>query len=90
MSLEHLLRDEAELLALSLEEEFPMRFTPFERQIVIPVLNRVEHNEGRPFCSDPACPCREDTDNINTLNELIERGLLTKDEAGLIMRGATI
>ena len=67
-----------------------MRFTPFETQIVIPCEDRIQHTEVSPFCPDPACPCREDRDNINTLNELIERGLLTKDEAKLIMRGATI
>jgi len=50
----------------------------------------IEHNEGRPFCGRPECPCKEDRENINLLNDLIERGLLTKDEAALILRGATI
>ncbi len=58
--------------------------------IVIPVLDPIEHTEVSPFCSDPLCPCREDRYNINTLNELVEQGLLTKYEAKLVMRGAMI
>ena len=68
-----------------------MRFTPNQQTIVIPVLDPIEHTEVSPFCyGDPECPCRQDTDNINALTELVMLGLLTNDEAKLIMRGATI
>jgi hypothetical protein len=88
MSLERMLRDEEELFMFFLQEEFHM-----QESIVIRYHEEdfILHTEGRPFCyNDPQCPCREDKDNINLLNDLIEQGLLTKDEAALIMRGATI
>jgi hypothetical protein len=57
---------------------------------VVLVLDPIEHTQGRPFCSDPHCPCREDQENIHLLYDLMEQGLLTPDEASLIMRDATI
>lgn len=61
-----------------------------QEPIVIECLDRILHTEVTPFCPDPTCGCREDTDNVNLLNDLVEQGLLTTIEANLIMRGATI
>jgi len=48
------------------------------------------HTEAHPLCFDGSCPCREDIDNMNLLGDLIRAGVLTEQEADLIMRGATI
>lgn len=81
-SLEMNERDTVSMFAESQWQE-PIRI-PYDEQ------DCIEHTEGRPFCGRLGCPCHEDRENINVLNDLIERGLLTKDEAALIMRGATI
>ena len=48
------------------------------------------HTEGRPFCNQADCPCREDFENIKLLVDLQKAGLLTTDEANMVMRGVTI
>ena len=63
---------------------------PIRESIVIPMEDPIIHNEGHPFCADSTCPCRSDFDNINLLVDLVKQGLLTQNEANMVMRGATI
>jgi hypothetical protein len=63
-----------------------MRFTPYQQTIVIE-CDTIEHTEVFPFCSDVDCPCHEDQDNINALNEQVEAGLLTAIEGSRLYWG---
>lgn len=47
---------------------------------VVPV-DYVEHTEGKPFCLDPMCPCHEDEQTIAQVNQAVQDGLITTDEA---------
>jgi hypothetical protein len=48
------------------------------------------HTESHPLCFDKMCPCRDDVDNMNLLGELIRAGVISPEEADVIMQGATI
>lgn len=53
---------------------------------VIPVDYK-EHTEGSPFCWDEACPCHEDEEQIAKVNEAVQNGLMTTEEATEFVRG---
>lgn len=53
---------------------------------VIPVDHAV-HTGDAPFCMNDACPCHEDVDNINMINDAYQDGILTADEASEIVKG---
>lgn len=39
------------------------------------------HTHEHPFCYDQTCPCHEDEDAIAAVNQAIQDGLMTSDEA---------
>jgi hypothetical protein len=49
-----------------------------------------EHSETRPFCDDLSCPCHEDRDAIEKVNEQVQEGLLSKEDADRLYRGKLI
>ncbi len=51
-----------------------------------PILHTTEH----PFCGDPSCPCSEDPALIAEVNEAVKQGLITPEEATLIIQGKTL
>ncbi len=55
---------------------------------VIPV-DYTEHTSDHPFCGDPSCFCHEDADAIAKVNEAVQAGLATPDDATRIVRGET-
>ena len=45
------------------------------------------HTPERPFCPDPACPCKEDKEAVAKVNQLYMDGLITQQEATDIVMG---
>ncbi len=54
--------------------------------VVIPVDYK-EHDEHHQFCLSPTCPCREDQASLQTLNQQVQEGLLSVEEAQRIYEG---
>jgi len=52
--------------------------------------DEIIHTDDKPFCLDPACPCKEDREAINAVNEAVEAGILTKDEATRLIAGKQV
>ncbi len=55
----------------------------------IPVIptDTLTHSQAHPFCSDPACPCHENTEAVNQVNEWHQDGLISTTDATEIVRG---
>jgi len=56
---------------------------------VIPV-DYTLHKETKPFCYEQTCSCHEDVASIAEVNQAVQEGLLTRDEATAIVQGKTI
>ncbi len=57
--------------------------------VVIPVDYK-EHTQDKPFCDhalNPDCPCREEQTAIQQINNYVQEGLLTPDEAQRTWKG---
>lgn len=54
---------------------------------VVPVDGELEHTDLHPFCLDPTCPCHEDGDAIAAVNQAVQDGLMTPEEATDFTRG---
>ena len=50
----------------------------------------IVHTNDTPFCGDPDCPCHEDREAINAVNEAIEAGILTDEEATRLVAGKQV
>ena len=64
-----------------------------EEYYVYPTLegsNYTEHDADHLFCDDPTCPCHEDSDNLETLQEWYSEGLIGSMDGENIYRGRTI
>lgn len=48
------------------------------------------HTDDLPFCNEMDCPCHEDQDAINDLNDQYQDGLLTEKERDNIYQGVNI
>lgn len=48
------------------------------------------HTDAHPFCNSPRCPCHEDREAINAVNEAVEAGILTHEEATRLMAGKQV
>ncbi len=48
------------------------------------------HTPEHPFCGDPTCPCYGDNDNIAAINDAINDGIITADDATRIIKGKTV
>ncbi len=49
------------------------------------------HTDDHPFCSiDPTCPCHEDPALISEVHAAVEQGLITPEEATLLIQGKTL
>ena len=56
---------------------------------VIPV-DYVEHTKENPFCYNDSCPCHEDEEQIAKVDEAVQNGLMTPEEASDFVRGKLI
>jgi hypothetical protein len=55
--------------------------------IDIPMEDEPLHDEDCPFCTDPTCPCHEDAELIDEINELVADGTLSPTDATDIVNG---
>lgn len=53
---------------------------------VVPV-EHAAHTPETPFCEDPTCPCHEDEDAVEMVNEAYQGGLITTQDATDIVKG---
>ncbi len=51
--------------------------------IPVIVVEYKEHTISRPSCWNPSCPCHEDSEAIAEVNQAIQNGLMTPEEATL-------
>ncbi len=56
---------------------------------VIPV-DYEEHTDEKPFCWNNGCDCHEDREAIAQVNQYVQDGLLTANEATDFVNGKTI
>lgn len=56
---------------------------------VVPV-DYLEHTEGRPFCPNESCDCREDQDAIQNLHWQYREGLVSREDVERIYHGRTV
>ena len=56
---------------------------------IIPVIpvDELLHTDCNPFCIDLSCPCKEDQELIQGVDEQYQDGLLTADEATRGVKG---
>ncbi len=50
-----------------------------------PTIHTIDH----PFCYDPACSCHSNQEAMQHVQQWVEEGLLTEDEATLYIAGRT-
>ena len=48
------------------------------------------HTTEPPFCGDPTCGCHEDLALISEAHDTVKQGLITPEEATLIVQGKTL
>ena len=59
----------------------------FDRPIPIPMEDDLVHTDHDPFCSDPTCPCHEESVPLDSLAQQVQDGLLTPEEATRFVQG---
>lgn len=47
------------------------------------------HTPDHPFCYDPTCTCHTNEEKLEHVQEWIEQGLMTEDEAAAYIAGRT-
>jgi len=48
------------------------------------------HTDAHPFCWDETCLCHEDQELLTRVNDGVTNGLLTADEAAILIQGKVI
>ncbi len=61
-----------------------------EKKTVDYPVEYLEHTEDHEFCYDPNCPCHEDPAAIGRLNQSVQDGLASVDDANRIYKGKTV
>ena len=56
---------------------------------VIPV-DYIEHTDEKPFCWNGSCPCHEDEEAFAAVNDAVQDGLMTPEEATDFVTGRGI
>ena len=59
----------------------------FDRPFPIPTEDDPVHTDHDPFCSDPTCPCHEESHALDSLAQHVQDGLLTPEEATRFVQG---
>ena len=65
-----------------------------EKDTLLPVIpvsgGSLIHTPGNPFCYNDTCGCHEDPELIAEVTAAVNQGLLTPDEATLVVGGKTV
>ena len=61
------------------------------QSLIVLMEDEIIHTDAHPFCgTDPTCPCHRDPELLAAVNEAVEQGLITQEEATLIIQGKTL
>lgn len=64
---------------------------PDQYPLLVLMEDPILHTDDHPFCSsDPTCGCHEDLELIAEVNAAVAQGLITPEEATLIIQGKTL
>ncbi len=64
---------------------------PDQHPLTVLMEDSIFHTDDHPFCSiDPTCGCHEDPALISEVHEAVKQGLITPEEATLIIQGKTL
>lgn len=65
-----------------------MNQTPYSDNFisVIPT-DSIIHTTQHPFCTDPTCPCHENMEAVNQVNEWHQDGVISTNDANEIVQG---
>jgi hypothetical protein len=63
--------------------------TPDNFAYLVPVEYEL-HTPATPFCYDQTCPCHEDQEDIASVAQYVDAGLLTPQEATDFVGGHTV
>ncbi len=64
---------------------------PDQHPFLVLMEDEIIHTDDHPFCSiDPTCGCHEDLELIAEVHAAVEQGLITPEEAMLIIQGKTL
>jgi|GEM_PF-1703998 hypothetical protein len=59
--------------------------------LIVLMEDPIIHTDEHPLCSiDPTCLCHEDPELISEVQAAVEQGLITPEEATLIIQGKTL
>ncbi len=62
-----------------------------DQPLLVLMEDPIIHTDDHPFCgTDPTCDCHEDPELIAEVYEAVEQGLVTPEEATLIIQGKTL
>ena len=64
---------------------------PDQHPLIVLMEDPIIHTDDHPFCGiDPTCGCHEDPALISEVHEAVKQGLITPEEATLIIQGKTL
>jgi hypothetical protein len=61
-----------------------------QRPLLVPMEDELIHTDDHPFCGDPTCERCEDPELIASVQQAVEQGLITPEEATLMIQGKTL
>ena len=61
-----------------------------QHPLLVLMENEIIHTDDHPFCGDPTCVCCEDPELIAEVYQAVEQGLMTQEEATLMIQGKTL
>ncbi len=62
-----------------------------QQPLLVLMEDEIIHTDDHPFCgTDPTCPCHRDPALLAAVDEAVEQGLITQEEATLMIEGKTL
>src|SRR5258708_6071419 len=85
-NMQHTFREEGEFLSL---QRLPGHARATHVQPITRSIDPTIHTADHPFCYDPACSCHSNQEAMQRVQQWVEQGLLTEDEATEYIAGRT-
>ena len=62
-----------------------------DHPFIVLMEDEMIHTDDHPFCGiDPTCGCHEDPELLAEVHEAVKQGLITPEQATLIIQGKTL